>query len=453
MLRSYLRRRWTIPLLARRHGLDYTRHLEPLRRELALVADPEAREAFQVRRAAAAIGHAYEHSPFHREHFDAHGFHPSRFRDLRDLALLPVFEKHHIPGCQERILAGDHDPGGLVPTCTGGTTGNAFTFWYDRECFARRHALTLLANEAYGWRPGDPVAYVWNAHQDLPSAAAPWKRRLRTLLAGRELSIDASRIDEERLALWTRQLRATRIEILYGYAHSLRALAEYCLDAGIVLPRVRLVVSTAEPLFAADRRLMEQAFGCPVRDRYLSREHGPMAQEDSDGNLRYFANSMLLEVRAGTGEAGDLLVTDFWNAAFPFIRYRIGDTCRLAAGAAREPGLPRLGGLTGRDTDFLVTADGGRVSGMAFHDAFFNHATQAFGTDDFLKVQFVQEAPLRVRVRCVPGPSFARERVFADLEGLVHRLLGAPMEVLCEEVPEIAHTASGKYRFTVNRIE
>lgn len=452
MVRSFVRSRLTIPLLARRDGLDYVRYLEPLRRELELAADPASREELQVRRAAAVIRRAYDHSPFYREHYDAHGFHPSRFRDLRDLALVPVFEKHHIPGRQDRIRAGDLDPAGLVPTCTGGTTGNAFSFWYDRECFARRHALTLLANEAYGWRPGDPVAYVWNAHQDLPHAASPWKRRLRALLAGREVSIDASRIDEECLARWARQLREARVEILYGYAHSLRAIAEYCLAEGIVLPRLRLVVSTAEPLFAADRRLLARAFGCPVRDRYLSREHGPMAQEDAEGHLRYYANSMALEVRAEAGEAGDLLVTDFWNAAFPFIRYRNGDTCRLAAGAAGERGLPRLGGLTGRDTDFLVTADGGRVSGMAFHDAFVDPQTGTYGTDDYLGVQFVQDAPLRIRVRCVPGPAFVRERAVARFEHLVHGLLGAAVAVELEEVPEIGLTASGKYRFTVNRL-
>jgi hypothetical protein len=42
--------------------------------------------------------------------------------------------------------------------------------------------------------------------------------------------------------------------------------------------------------------------------------------------------------------------------------------------------------------------------------------------------------------------------VFARLEGLVHRLLGDAMAVELEEVPEIARTASGKYRFTVNQM-
>jgi len=449
---EFLRRELFGPLLAQRDGVVYRRHLRALRQELADAADPTARERLQIERTAVILRHAYDHSPFYRELYEAHGFHPDQFRDLRDLARVPTFEKGAIPGQQERIRARTYDGKALVPTATGGTTGNSFTFWYDRECLGKRFALTLLANEAYGWRYGDPVAYVWNAHQDLPGHARSWKRRLRSWLSERRVFFDATRIDAALLAGWVLEIRKQRLEILYGYAHSLRAIAEYCDGAGIDLPSVRLVVPTAEPLFPADRQLLERVFRCPVRDRYGSREHGPMAQEDGSGRLVYFANSILLECESSSGEAGDILVTDFWNRAFPFIRYRIGDTCRLEAGDLGGAGLPRLGQLTGRQTDFLVAADGGRVSGMSFHEAYMDPVTGACGTDDFLAIQFVQTEPLQVVVRYVPGPTFGRERVNARLERLVHRLLGDAVTVTFSEVPAIARTASGKYRFTINEI-
>lgn len=447
-----LRRRVIGPALARREGLPYAHHLPGLRRELATVGDPDRRERLQIERIAAILAHAYEHSAFYRDLYDAHGFAPARFRDLRDLSLVPVFEKRDIPGRQERIRAGGIAPGDLIPTATGGTTGNSFSFWYDRDCAGRRQALTVLANEAYGWRVGDPAAFVWNAHQDLPGRSPSWKRRLRSWLTGRSLYIDASLINESLLAHWTRLLRQQRSEVLYGYAHSLRAIAEYCDSERIRLPRIRLVVSTAESLYDADRRLMERVFRCPIRDRYASRESGPMGQEDQDGTLRYFANSLYLETQADPGEAGDILVTDFWNRGFPFIRYRIGDTCALAAGHRRDSGLPRLGRLTGRQTDFLIAADGARVSGMSFHEAFCDHETGHVGTDDYLAIQFIQTSGRRVLIRCVPGPTFRREQVRSRLERLVRRLLGETMTVELQEVPEIARTASGKYRFTVNEI-
>jgi phenylacetate-CoA ligase len=446
----FLRQRLFAPLFARREGLPYPQHLTPLKHELEVIADPESRERMQIERTAAIIEHAYTHSAFFRTFYDEHGFQPPLFKDLRDLARVPVLEKRFITGQQERILVPRFEGGALVPTATGGTTGNSFAFWYDRDCYARRHALTILADEAYGWHVGDPVAYVWNAQQDLPKTRSTWKRRVRTWLTGRCLYVDASHITEELLAYWIEQLAGQRIEILYGYAHTLCAIGEYCEAEGIELPRVRLVVSTAEPLFEAGRRLLERVFSCPVRDRYASREHGPMAQEAQDGSLRYFANSILMETEAEPGEAGDILVTDFWNRAFPFIRYRIGDTCQLDPGAERAYGLPRFGRLTGRQTDFLIGTDGARISGMAFHEAFANPTTGNYGTDDFLAVQFVQTAPGVIRVRCVPGLTYDRDRVAASLNHLVHDLLGESMAVEIEEVSEIPRTASGKYRFTVN---
>jgi phenylacetate-CoA ligase len=175
-----------------------------------------------------------------------------------------------------------------------------------------------------------------------------------------------------------------------------------------------------------------------------------MAQEGTDGDLVYFANSMLLEAEGEPGEAGDILVTDFWNRAFPFIRYRIGDTCSMATETRQAPGLPRLGRLTGRQTDFLVAADGSRVSGMSFHEAYVDPVTGACGTDDFLAIQFVQTAPLLILVRFVPGPTFVRDRVVTNLARVVHHLLGDRMAVEFEEVTDIPRTPSGKYRFTVN---
>lgn len=446
----WLRREIFCPWFEARHGKRYRPELAALRNELAQIADPTVRYRMQELRTRAILDHAYHHSRFYRRHFDAAGFHPSQFRDLSDISRIPVFEKAHIIGSQDDIRADNVPAADLVASATGGTTGNSFKFWYDRACSARRDALTVLANEIYGWRPGDPVALVWNAHQDLPSERPRFRARVRNWLSWRRLAIDAIHIDEVRLAAWTAEMRRQGTEIVYGYALSIREIAAYLEASGLRLPTVRLVVTTAEPLYAADRALIERSFGCPVRDRYGSRENGPMAQGDETGHLRYFANSMLLEIEAAPGEAGDILVTDFWNRAFPFIRYRIGDTAVLDPEGDRATGLPIMGGLAGRQTDFLVALDGSRVSGMSFHEVYIDTRTMACGTDSFLQVQFRQRAAGRVLVRIVPGPTFSRVEGEAQLVALVRRILGEGMHVDFEYPTAIERTASGKYRFTVN---
>ncbi len=449
---SWLRREVFCPWLAARHGNHYRPELPALRRELDLVSDPTARRELQVARTRAILEHANEHSAFYRQHFAEAGFHPDQFHDLDDLKRVPPLEKTHIVARQDEIRADDVAESDLVPTATGGTTGNSFRFWYDRPCVWRREAMTVLANAAYDWHPGDPVAAVWNAHQDLPTGRARLQTRLRNWLGWRRMAIDASHIDEARLATWVEQMQRQRTEIVYGYALSIKEIAAYLDAVGAEIPSVRLVVTTAEPLYPADRALVQRVFGCRVRDRYGSRENGPMAQEDDAGRLRYYANSMVLEVEAEPGECGDVLVTDFWNRAFPFIRYRIGDAAFLDAEGELSAGLPIMGALAGRQTDFLIALDGSRVSGMTFHEIYVDEQTHACGSDAFLQAQFRQQASDHVLIRIVPGPSFSRESDEVRLIKLVRRILGADMRVEFEYPPTIERTASGKYRFTVNEI-
>lgn len=439
------------PLDARRRHCDYSPWLRPMKADLAALASPHLRETLQVERTAAILEHAYETSPFYRELYDEHGFTPKIFRDLRDLRNVPILEKTMIAGQQHRIRSRVVPDSALIPSSTGGTTGNSFAFWYDRECFCRRGALTLLGNRRYGWRYGDPVAYVWNAHQDIPKLGR-WKGALRNWLTERRYILDATRIDEKRLESWVRLLEARRVEILYGYAHSVAILATYVAATKSELPAIRLVVTTAEPLYARDRILISNTFGCPVHDRYGSREHGLMAQEDG-GVLGVFANSVMLEIDAAPGQPGDILVTDFWNRGFPLVRYRIGDTGTLTTGESTASGLPAFGHLTGRQTDFLIATDGSRVSGMTFHEAYFNARTRSYGTDSLLAIQFVQTEPRRVVVRLVPGPTYDPELTHSHLQALVKRTLGETVEIQFSVVAEIPRTRSGKYRFTVNEME
>ena len=189
--------------------------------------------------------------------------------------------------------------------------------------------MTLYANAQISWHIGDPAALVWSAHQDLTGMKGI-KTKIRNALADRSEIFDAKKINEKKLRNWTTILIKKSVEIIYGYAHSINEIAKYVIENNIKCLKIRLVVTTAEPLYDAERKNIQKAFDCNIVDRYASRENGPMAQECSEGNMHYFSNSIYIEI-----SDGDLLVTDFWNQAVPFIRYRIGD-----AGESLLPDVP-----------------------------------------------------------------------------------------------------------------
>lgn len=449
---SLLRREIICPLLASRRGMAYRRLLPVLRRQLREVADPARRAAWQVRHVGELLRQADGHSEFHRERFRLAGFTPADFRSLDDLRRLPVMTKEQVVAHRQAILVDNIPAERLVETATGGTTGSSCRFWRDDRCHAMRMAMRVLADELLGWRPGDPSALIWNAYQDLSGEHQGLKQRLVNWAGWRTLEIDASRLDDATIARWVDRMRNQAVEVVYGYARSIRDIAEYMEAAGESLPAVRLVVTTAEPLYQHDRALIERVFRCRVCDRYASREHGPMAQQDDRGDLRVFGNSIIVEVDAEPGAPGDILVTDLWNRAFPFIRYRIGDTAFMRPLDGDASGLPVMGALTGRQTDTLLALDGSRVSGMSFHETFVDEETHLCGRDSIGQIQFLQRARDHVHVRVVAGTGYESGTEERRLVRIVQSILGAGMKVTFEYVDVIPRSASGKYRFTVNEM-
>lgn len=173
-----------------------------------------------------------------------------------------------------------------------------------------------------------------------------------------------------------------------------------------------------------------------------------MAQECNNGNMHYFHNSVFIE-----NSGGDLLITDFWNKAVPFIRYRIGDSSDTpSADCYCGSQLPVLGKFSGRDTDFLIAQDGSKVSGMTLHEVYFNEADDSFGRSQLFSIQFVQDRPDHVTVRIVPGQQFDRAHEENFIAGILRSFLGGNLIVSYEYVDHIPKTSSGKYRFVINAI-
>jgi phenylacetate-CoA ligase len=142
------------------------------------------------------------------------------------------------------------------------------------------------------------------------------------------------------------------------------------------------------------------------------------------------------------GETGYIAVTDLSETAFPFIRYLIGDMGSLS----EEPctcgrSYPLLRGIVGRSSDIIT------VGGKQIHGEFFTHLF--YGHPEIKQFQVVQEAADRLIVKIVsdqenPDLTFVTRGI--------HTRTGEEVAVQIERVDAIETTASGKYRFTVNRM-
>lgn len=114
-------------------------------------------EALQFERLRWTLHHAYETVPAYREHFDAHGVHPSDFTELGDLAKFPYTDKE--------FLRKSYPFGAFAATgpelrrihASSGTTGQPTVVGYTDDDLATWATLVARCFRAGGIRPGDRV--------------------------------------------------------------------------------------------------------------------------------------------------------------------------------------------------------------------------------------------------------------------------------------------------------
>ena len=212
-----------------------------------------------------------------------------------------------------------------------------------------------------------------------------------------------------------------------------------------------MVCTTGEPLYPHQRELIARVFGAPVANEFGSRDIGFTAHEAPGGQMLLMSESHIIEVldKAGQpvapGEVGEAVITGLTSAAQPFIRYRTGDMLRLAQEAAvGGQGLHVIAEVSGRQTDFVVAADG-----RVMHALAVIYVLRA--VPGIAQFKCIQHALDRMEVQIVPDANWSDTARHAVVAGLQARL-GEALKVELRLLDEIPPEASGKHRDVVSHV-
>ena len=148
------------------------------------------------------------------------------------------------------------------------------------------------------------------------------------------IMIDISNMGDDALADICRTIRRQRIQVLVSYSSALTALAAYMKRMNIDVSGwdVEMIFSMGEALPDATFDALTDIFGFrPVRS-YGNNENGFIAiglpgRNDYTIDLYNFYIEILKldsDEPAEPGELGRIVVTDYYNRAFPMIRYDTG---------------------------------------------------------------------------------------------------------------------------------
>ncbi len=410
---------------------------------------PEAMRDLQTQHLNTLLASAYAHSPWHAARLRAAGLTDAVLSgtvSLNDLTQLPTMDKRDARDNVDQLVWRDA-PGGVFKYTTGGSSGEPLIFYFGRARQAADAAARLRARRWWGLNPGEREVYLWGAPVELSKTdrIKTVRDHLVNQLLLNAFEMTVARMDEYLTAMQTWNPRA-----IYGYASSLALIAAHAEARGmrLKLPALRVVNATGEPLFPHQRELIERVFGVPAAIEYGARDAGLMALQSPDGSVLQMDETHLIEVLDTAGnpvDEGEAVITSLVSEAQPFIRYRTGDVVRRSV--RTDPGgrgLTVLEAVVGRQTDFIVAADGRIMHALAVI-----YVLRAIpGVSQF---KLIQHEIDRMEVQVVPNERWSGAARSELIAGLRARL-GETLEVDLKLVESIAPEASGKYRYVVSHV-
>ena len=398
----------------------------------------------QWRKLERLVTHCWDHVPYYRARWAQAGMRDARdVANVEDYARLPLLTKQDVRDNFDQLKAAGQSETLLYKT-TGGSTGEPLTIGYTRESYERRTAVML---RGYGWagaRLGSRALYLWGV------APQGVKERMHHAFFNRRM-LDVFSMSDANMGEYASEIDRYRPEVVVSYVASVVRLAQWLLDNGRTVHSPKAVLCAAEPLFEYQRKIIEQAFGCPAFNTYGCREFMLIASEcELRDGLHVNADHLRVELGEqifDSSQAGiprQVLVTDLHNYGMPLMRYANGDmaTARDRPCACGR-GLPMLEKVEGRSMDALRTPQGHYVG------EFLEHLM--FDTPGIARFQALQGRLDRIEISIVRQAHF-HEDSLDHIRDAMREAFGSALELHFTYASEIPLTASGKLRVAISTI-
>ena len=410
---------------------------------------PERILEFQMGQLKKLLIHAGASTKYYKRMFSECNFNPKSFKSLDDLRKLPLLSKNDIRSNLSDMLSTKFSTNELHASETGGTTGVKMKFFLDKNCFNIKEASLYRFEKWSGWAIGERMGLVWPAQQDYVGHWT-WKAKLKNELFNRQVVFPAAVLDDQVIEKYINLIKIKKPSMIRAFSSPIYEVAIYILKHNIHLHDIKGIITTGEPLYPSQRKMISQAFNCSVFDSYRCREVGPIAQECSchDG-LHINAENMIVEIlpcedlKTTSSCPGEIVITDLLNYGMPFIRYRMGDLAQLDNRPCEcGRGLPRLYNIQGRTADLFYSPQGKRIAAGSLVLYLVDEAPGSLG-----QVQIVQDCIDHITIRLTTDP-YPSDQLMEYQKETVKRLFGGDMQVDFDIVENIPREDSGKFRFT-----
>lgn len=397
-------------------------------------ASPDRLEAVQLSKLKRQAARAWQYSPFYRERFSSVGFEPGDLKSIEDLKRLPITTKAEIQAAGNDAFCTDLDLDSCVWLKTSGSSGSPLSLPFTNADKSHRVLKEIRALIANGYKLTDRMIIF----------VEPW-----CIVEKKNLLQKFGLLRREYMSIFTDlpeqldRIKTLKPHVIYGYTSSLRIIAEYLTATKEKIPIPKVLMTAAELLDPATRKLLKNGFGIEPADFYGSMEFGWIGWQCNE-RCGYHINSDCLIVEclkngypAEPGEEGELVVTNLHSDAAPLIRYVSGDTGVLSSEKCRcGRSLPILASINGRLADCISLPDGRMVSPYTVTCTI----EEIPGVGQF---QVVQNSDWTVNIRLIPSSKAINTE---DVRTAVKNILGKGVDVVVELTSSLPLEPNGKFR-------
>jgi len=448
LLRTALLNVYAYSLNFERYGKKFELLMEEFSRNERL--SREELEEYQREKLQTLMRHAYEHVPYYRDLMKDLKLTPADFRDLSDLAKLPVLTREDVKKHNLRLQADNLCRRKIRHGHTSGTTGSPLGFLWDFSVCTIHHVADWRQKGWAGFKFGDPFVSL-QGRQVVPASRQKPPFWMMNQVHN-QLFMSSFHLKDEFLGSYVEKIRQFKPKGVEGYPSTLHILARYLKKKDLYCP-VPAVLTSSETLLPLQRELIEERFQCPVYDFYGMAERVIYASEcefhvGKHVNMDYG----IVEVVDGNnnpvsqGSLGTIVATGLWNFAMPLIRYKTSDATAIQAGTcACGRSFPLMDQVTTKLEDIIILEDGRMIS-----SSILTHPFKPL--DNILKSQIVQTDLRTLDIYLVKGSNYAENDSELLLKGMKERV-GGSMNINLKFVADIPNDKSGKFRWVISKLE
>ncbi|HOM66396.1 MAG TPA: hypothetical protein PK591_11345 [Ignavibacteriales bacterium] len=315
------------------------------------------------------IHHCYNNVPYYTDLFDKNKIKPSDINCSEDLLKIPILTKQLIRDNYDKLIAKDVANRKTKKHSTGGSTGVPLQFQTDMQTWSMSWASTFRAWSWYGFHLGEKI-FTIAGHSLVSDKKGINKKDIFEKYLMRNFKFSSLNMKAADMERHYKNFIKIKPVAIRGYPSTLFVFARYIEENKLPTVPIKLILTTGEVLLPQYRAKIQEIFHAPVFDNYGAGDGGISAHECyMHEGLHITEERCIIEItdKDGNvlpdGELGNVITTDLYNYAFPFLRYSVGDMSYIKkdlCSCGRKSRL--LGEVMGRNGKLLYNKEGVPIS-------------------------------------------------------------------------------------------